>query len=607
MNRRKLVAVPALMLMAAILMPAFLTAGKKRSSEAVNSKSMTAKSDYYLSYGHHYNTNDSLDIKYELYRRAHRINPASVNAGYYFASCDALIATDSLHLDKDKNLMRRYVDTYPEAVFENSLYASYNRVLMGDINESIRILKRLTETFPDNTDYYPALVEIYSETGDTANALNAVRSYEHIEGMSPQTVTTKVSLLLNVGDTASAFTAVDSLISLHPDEPSGWLLRADLFSFLQMPDSAMAVFQYAEQLAPYQFHTKMRIASTYMELGDTVQANKKMTEALRTNDLDIDDKIDGLYQFMMQNTNVERDIASYIPMVDLLLQQEPANLSALRLKSMIQESQKDYPGLYTTLREILAVDKKNLVSWALLLRSHVDAKDYDDIPALYKEAEEALGEKNMALQFTVALAYSLDNKYGQAASEITSILRNIVPSYTDTMAPAALADSLSSPDINKSAVGNYLQLLGEQYIQMKDTVTTLRIYDQALAIDPDNAYTLNNYAYYLALLGSDLDKALEFSKRTLNEEPENPTFLDTYAYILFLQKDYEKARLYQEMAIENTPDDSGSAELYEHYGDILFMLGDAEQALQYWKKALSKSPDNDLLKRKVEHETYFSK
>ena len=114
-------------------------------------------------------------------------------------------------------------------------------------------------------------------------------------------------------------------------------------------------------------------------------------------------------------------------------------------------------------------------------------------------------------------------------------------------------------------------------------------YDSSLVYNPDNIGTLNNYAYYLSVERKDLDKAEEMSYRTVKAEPENATYLDTYAWILFEKKRYTEARIYIEQAMKNGGDTSQV--IVEHCGDVYYMLGEKEKALEYWKKADGMDPD----------------
>ena len=91
--------------------------------------------------------------------------------------------------------------------------------------------------------------------------------------------------------------------------------------------------------------------------------------------------------------------------------------------------------------------------------------------------------------------------------------------------------------------------------------------------------------------------------KAVNANPTNATFIDTYAWVYFKKKNYDLALFYIKSAMINT--DEPSADIIEHYGDILYMTGDKEEALKQWEKALELNPQSDILKRKVENNTYY--
>ena len=94
-------------------------------------------------------------------------------------------------------------------------------------------------------------------------------------------------------------------------------------------------------------------------------------------------------------------------------------------------------------------------------------------------------------------------------------------------------------------------------------------------------------------------------EKVMAVEADNPTSMDTYAWVLFKRKDYAKAREIIDKTLELSEEES--PELLEHAGDIYFMDGEPDQALEFWKSALKLDPDNELLGRKVKHKTYFFK
>lgn len=95
------------------------------------------------------------------------------------------------------------------------------------------------------------------------------------------------------------------------------------------------------------------------------------------------------------------------------------------------------------------------------------------------------------------------------------------------------------------------------------------------------------------------------AEMALAADPDNGSYLDTYALVLFLKHDYKKALEFIEKAAEHRDSDTGNAELWEHYGDILFMLGKPAEAVEKWKDALKDNPGSKLLKKKIENRTYF--
>ena len=95
------------------------------------------------------------------------------------------------------------------------------------------------------------------------------------------------------------------------------------------------------------------------------------------------------------------------------------------------------------------------------------------------------------------------------------------------------------------------------------------------------------------------------SYRTIKAEPTNSTFLDTYAWILFMQERYEEAKIYIDQALQN--DSAVSGVIIEHAGDIYAMNKDMQQAVDYWKQAQKAGNDSKVLIRKIRQRKYLKK
>ena len=123
------------------------------------------------------------------------------------------------------------------------------------------------------------------------------------------------------------------------------------------------------------------------------------------------------------------------------------------------------------------------------------------------------------------------------------------------------------------------------------------LYTEFLRYDPDNAMVLNNYAYFLSLEERDLEKALAMASRATALTDNNPTYLDTHAWVLFKLGRVDEARKIMQQAV--ALDAQESAALLVHYGDILKALGENFMAEIYWRKALEKGYDAGRIERRI--------
>ena len=156
---------------------------------------------------------------------------------------------------------------------------------------------------------------------------------------------------------------------------------------------------------------------------------------------------------------------------------------------------------------------------------------------------------------------------------------------------------------DRDGIAQLYSLKGQFYYSNGMTDQAFICYDSALVYNPDETVSLNNYAYFLSLQGRNLEQALAMSARTLEKEPLNATYLDTYAWILFKLQRYEEALSYLEKALRYMDEDN--ADIYEHYGDVLYMCGEKEKALENWHRAVQLNSESTTIERKIKEEKYL--
>ena len=145
--------------------------------------------------------------------------------------------------------------------------------------------------------------------------------------------------------------------------------------------------------------------------------------------------------------------------------------------------------------------------------------------------------------------------------------------------------------------------LGDSFNALKKYSESDDAYNRALVLDPNNSYVLNNYAYYLSLRGEKLVEAEKMSRRSIEIEANNPSFEDTYAWILFRLKRYSEAKKWIEKSIQGKPENNATQQ--EHYGDILYFLGDEMNAIEKWKNAKAQGGGSEKLNKKIDEKKYI--
>lgn len=110
------------------------------------------------------------------------------------------------------------------------------------------------------------------------------------------------------------------------------------------------------------------------------------------------------------------------------------------------------------------------------------------------------------------------------------------------------------------------------------------IYEKLVASNPERADYHNNYGYFLADAGVELEKAKALIGRALELQPETPAYLDSYGWVHYRLGDLEQAERYVREALRFEPE---NAEKLEHLGDIYRRLGKEDVAREYWSQAMN--------------------
>ena len=109
-------------------------------------------------------------------------------------------------------------------------------------------------------------------------------------------------------------------------------------------------------------------------------------------------------------------------------------------------------------------------------------------------------------------------------------------------------------------------------------------YKKALALDPNNSNTLNDYGYMLADHGVRLPDALKMIQKSVDLDPQNGANLDSLGWVYFKMGQYGPAEENLKKAIDRTPTD---ASIHDHLGEIYEKTGRLKLAVAQWERSMT--------------------
>lgn len=562
-----------------------MTAGAKKNDS--NAEELQRKSHYVFLEAMRKKSIGEFDSYYELLRYAYNLDTANTAIGYYLGYM-SLVSEDNTaeKLETNLSLMRKHFDSVPEDQYESAMYGNVcNKLRRND--EALRVWSRLVGLFPSNVNFKYKLADTYAAKGNFKQAIAIYDSIEVNEGMSIPITLRKVNYHMAYNDTAGSIDEGLRLVKSAPANVDYNLFMGNMYLQFAEHDSAMLYFDKALEIDPNNGYAYLYKADYYKLTGDSVNYDKQIYNALINKNIEIDQKISVLTDYVresLRDTIMASERAENL--FSVLIDQHPHESAIHDLYSQYLVTVKDYGGAAEQLGYVLDLEPANAENWKKLMLINLMDENYEEA---FKAADKALeyNPDNIELYQYIAPAYYQIEEYDKA-----------IATYAVAMEKA---DTTDSELMSSLASG-----LGDVYFMKKDTLKAFEQYEKALEYNPGNIMAMNNYAYFLAESGHDLDKAERLSGMSVKYEPENPTYLDTYAWIYFKKGEYSLALTYMKAAIANS-DGEQSAELYEHYGDILFMNGFHEEALPNWEKALELNPDSEILQRKVKHKTFFFK
>ena len=527
----------------------------------------------------------------DLYRHCLDINPEAPEALYNIGLLYLYLRSDSIGTAYIRQACQRDANN---PYYLETLAALY--LNKRDAESSIPVLEKMASLQPRRSDILSQLAQLYSTVGDTDKAIGVLDRIELLEGFSPQVSVEKFRLYKEKGQLDSAFVQLQTLCD---DAPHDMNLRVVVGSqYMLAGDTVRALQIYDEVRQKEPTNTNLQLA-TLDYLRDSRQDDRY--NAMRDSLLFLADSPTQLRVLMLRSyiADVQSD-STYAPRLeaafDTLLARPQQDAQVLIMKAAYQVYRKQsQEAICETMRKVLEVEPGNETALRELLQYYAEKNDEKGVEDISRRGLNYHPEE-IAYAYYLGMALAEQKKLEDATDVLQQGLR------------------VRTEYVSERLVSNVFGVLGDIYYQQGKEQEAFAAYDSALVYMEDNIMCLNNYAYYLSLKEEQLDRAEEMSYRTIRQEPENITYLDTYAWILFKKGDYSHARSYMDKVVnpnktdeELLADERLMGNLIEHAGDIYANLGELETALRFWKLAKQKDDDTctPLLKKKIKRKKYI--
>lgn len=428
----------------------------------------------------------------------------------------------------------------------HSYWSHYSALLFqqGRHKEALQILQEAVKSDPENIDAWESLSSVYEATGQYKKAIQIEERLATVEGLSPYYVMNLYKLYGEKGDYKKAVGVVERYLQENPEDYRFQAFLGDIYLSLNEEEKALQIYAEEQTRHPDNPYLHLSLADYYAQHKAFDKSQAHILDALTSGVWDCQQKL----QIIRKNQDKLSQQAGLTEQLLVQLSQAyPMEEAVWQALGDYYLTQKQYLPAQDAWRRVTDLNPSNTQAWEKRLQ--VLQADSTSANALYEEVINGGLSNNPEARIWY---------YWKAQDYLV----NLKPDSALAVLEQGLYHTPEPKDLTYT-MGMWV-LLGDLKCTQEQYDQAFEAYEQALLLNPKNAYVLNNYAYTLALYGNDLKKAEKMSQETIQQEPANPTYLDTYAWILHLQGQDALAAFYMRKAKENMGDKIDPA-LEEHY------------------------------------------
>jgi len=480
--------------------------------------------------------------------------------GSYTVAVDQIM--EAVRIDP-KN--RWYLLLYAEILFNKQ-----------DFDNAAKQYKKIIALEPGNEQLYFKLSDTYIYANELSKAIDVYDDLQQYKGVDRMLSIQKHKLYRELNNIKGAIRELKIILQTFPNDIEVLEILSELYLLNDEKEKAFEIFKRLATIAPNNGRVHLTLADYYRENGQNDKSYAELKLAFKSPRLNIDTKVRILISYY-QLIAIDKNMATQAyELAKILIQTHPNDLKSKVVFADILYTDSKYQKAKEQYLLVLEQDKSKSQVWSQVLFIQAEQNDFEGMIETSKEALDYFPSEPLFYYFN-----GISNKRFSNYDEAINALQTGIEFVVD----------------NKNLLLEFYSSLAETYHSTNQHKLSDKYYEKALDVDSNNVFVLNNYSYYLSLRKIRLEKAKAMSFKCNQIAPDNGTYQDTYAWILYSLGEYIEAREWILKALLNGGEKS--AVIVEHYGDILYKLGDFEGALDQWKKSKELGGESQFLIQKI--------
>lgn len=450
-----------------------------------------------------------------------------------------------------------------------------------DYDSFITIYDELLESDPNNLEYLEAYIDALLHLERYEQVIEKLDVYEENVGVNEYISLQKIEIYNYIGKKDKILNEMEKLANAYPYETRYLSMLAETYMQSGRDKDAYQIYLKIKTLNPEDPYINIALLEYYKNQGELDKAFDEFILSIKNKNLDYNTKAQ-IYEFWFSEKSNDENTAKQAKAAgEAFIETHPDKEIGYYVIGTVYFNDEIYDQAQKYYLDAIARDSTNFISWYQLVFTDAELNNVD---SLYKHTSTAMRfypEQPIFYMFNGLSLIDME-RYEEAVKVLEK-------------------GRFMSAD--KKLTSSFDTYIADVYHELGNKEKMYAQYDRVLKNDPENVYVLNNYAYFLSIDNERLEDALKMSAVTIEKEPKNVTYIDTYAWVLYKLGRYKDAKKWMEKVFSYDKNPQGIN--YEHYGDILYRLGDTKKAVQNWKKAKKLGGTSEFIDQKIKDEKIY--